>query len=59
MAFAPIRHTNLYQKAQPRDKRSFTSAYSVIRKLIQNSIRSASQSLEGYLELCLIDELNK
>lgn len=31
----------------------------VIRKTSQNSIRSAAQSLGGYLELCLIHEFNK
>lgn len=35
-------NTYLYEKAQPCDKWSFTSAYSVIRKPIQNSIHSAS-----------------
>lgn len=35
-------NTYLYEKAQPCDKWSFTSAYSVIRKPIHNSIHSAS-----------------
>lgn len=58
MAFATTMHTDLYQKAQLCDKWSFSSAYSAIRKPIQNSIHSASQSLGGYLELRLIDEFN-
>lgn len=56
--FATTMHTGVYQKAQLCDKGSFSSAYSAIRKPIQNSIYSASQSLGGYLELCLIDEFN-
>ena len=47
MTFATAIHADLYQKGQPCDKWSFISAYSVIRKPIQKSIHSASQSLGG------------
>ena len=59
MTFVTAKHTDLYWKHQQGDKRSSTSVYSIIRKPIQKSIHSASQSLGGYLKLHLIDEFNK
>lgn len=47
MAFATSAHTGLHGKARPCDRRSFTSAYPVIRKPMQSSLHSASQSLGG------------
>lgn len=58
MAFATTTHTDVYQQAQLCDKWSFSSAYFAIRKPIQNSTDSSSQSLGRCLELCLIDEFN-
>lgn len=59
MTFVTAIRTDLCWKRQLGYKRSSTSAYSVIRKPMQKSIRSASQSLGGYLKLRLIDEFNK
>lgn len=59
MTFVTAIHTDLYCKGRLGDKWSSTSVYSVIRKPIQKSIRSAPQSLGGYLKLHLIDEFNK
>lgn len=59
MAFATTMNMDLYQKAQLCDKWLFTAAYLIIRKPIQNTFQSASQTLGRCLELCLIDEFNK